>query len=74
MFSPSSKGLAAWLIRDPLCLRRPASAYKHFNKFGDIPKDPIERSDHSGFHLAASAEVVPMNIEQRRGERRDASL
>jgi len=43
------------------------------SKFHDIPKDPIER-----LTILAStcgiAEVVPMNIEQRKGDKRDALL
>lgn len=43
------------------------------NKFHDIPKDPIERLTILA-SICGIAEVVPMNIEQRRGEKRDAVL
>jgi Zn-dependent peptidase ImmA (M78 family) len=43
------------------------------NKFHDIPKDPIERLTILA-SICGIAEVVPMNIEQRRGEKRDAIL
>lgn len=43
------------------------------HKFHDIPKDPIERLTILA-SICGIAEVVPMNIEQRRGEKRDAVL
>lgn len=43
------------------------------NKFHDVPKDPIERLTILA-SLCGIGEVVPMNIEQRRGEKRDAAL
>ena len=43
------------------------------NKFHDIPKDPIERLTILA-SVCGITEVVPMNIEQRRGEKRDAVL
>ena len=43
------------------------------NKFHDIPKDPIERLTILA-SICGIAAVVPMNIEQRRGEKRDAVL
>jgi len=43
------------------------------NRFGDIPKDPIERLTILA-SICGIAEVVPMDIKQRRGETRDAVL
>lgn len=43
------------------------------SRFQDIPKDPIERLTILA-SICGIAEVVPMNIEQRRGEIRDAVL
>lgn len=43
------------------------------HKFHDIPKDPIERLTILA-SICGIGEVVPMNIEQRRGEKRDAVL
>jgi hypothetical protein len=43
------------------------------NRFHDIPKDAIERLTILA-SLCGIAEVVPMNIEQCRGEKRDAVL
>ena len=43
------------------------------NKFGDIPKDPIERLTILA-SICGIAEVLPMNIEQRKGDKRDALL
>lgn len=43
------------------------------NKFHDIPKDPIDRLTILA-SICGIAEAVPMNIEQRRGEKRDAIL
>jgi Zn-dependent peptidase ImmA (M78 family) len=43
------------------------------NKFHDIPKDPIERLTILA-SICGIAEVVPMNIEQRKGDKRDALL
>ena len=43
------------------------------NKFHDIPKDPIERLTILA-SICGIAAVVPMNIEQRRGEKRERSL
>jgi len=43
------------------------------HKFHDIPKDPIERLTILA-SLCGIGEVVPMNIEQRRSEKRDAVL
>jgi Zn-dependent peptidase ImmA (M78 family) len=42
-------------------------------KFHGVPKDPIERLTILA-SLCGIGEVVPMNIEQRRGEKRDAVL
>jgi Zn-dependent peptidase ImmA (M78 family) len=43
------------------------------NKFLDVPKDPIERLTILA-SICGIGEVVPMNLEQRRGEKRDAIL
>jgi hypothetical protein len=43
------------------------------HKFHDVPKDPIERLTILA-SLCGIGEVVAMNIEQRRGEKRDAVL
>jgi Zn-dependent peptidase ImmA (M78 family) len=43
------------------------------DKFLDVPKDPIERLTILA-SICGISEVVPMNIEQRRGEKRDALL
>lgn len=43
------------------------------SRFQDIPNDPIERLTILA-SICGIAEVVPMNIEQRRGETRDAVL
>ena len=43
------------------------------HKFHDVPKDPIERLTILA-SLCGIGEVVPMNIEQRSGEKRDAVL
>jgi Zn-dependent peptidase ImmA (M78 family) len=43
------------------------------HKFHDVPRDPIERLTILA-SLCGIGEVVPMNIEQRRGEKRDAVL
>lgn len=43
------------------------------NKFHDIPRDPIERLTILA-SICGIAEVVPMNIEQRKGDKRDALL
>jgi Zn-dependent peptidase ImmA (M78 family) len=43
------------------------------NKFHAIPKDPIERMTVLA-SICGIGEVVPMDIEQRRGEKRDAVL
>lgn len=43
------------------------------HKFHDVPKDPIERLTILA-SFCGIGEVVPMNIEQRRGEKRDAVL
>ena len=43
------------------------------SKFDDVPKDPIERLTILA-SMCGIAEVVPMNIEQRSGEKRDAVL
>lgn len=43
------------------------------NKFHDIPTDPIERLTILA-SICGIGEVVPMNLEQRRGEKRDAVL
>lgn len=43
------------------------------HKFHDIPKDPIERLTIVA-SMCGISEVVPMNIEQRGGEKRDAVL
>lgn len=43
------------------------------NKFHDVPRDPIERLTILA-SICGIAEVVPMNIEQRRGDKRDALL
>jgi Zn-dependent peptidase ImmA (M78 family) len=43
------------------------------NKFHDVPRDPIERLTILA-SICGIAEVVPMNIEQRKGDKRDALL
>jgi Zn-dependent peptidase ImmA (M78 family) len=43
------------------------------NKFHDVPKDPIERLTILA-SICNIAEVVPMNIQQRSGDKRDAIL
>lgn len=43
------------------------------SKFDDVPKDPIERLTILA-SMCRIAEIVPMNIEQRSGEKRDAVL
>ena len=43
------------------------------DKFLDVPKDPIERLTILA-SICGIGEVVPMNLDQRRGEKRDAVL
>jgi hypothetical protein len=69
------------LIKATGCLVDPRSsvltqARKHLHslkRFDAIPTDPIERLTILA-SMCGIGEVIPMNLEQRRGEKRDAVL
>ena len=69
----SSRRLEAVVDPRSSVLTQARKRLQTLNKFHDIPKDPIERLTILA-SICGIAEVVPMNIEQRSGEKRDAVL